>query len=266
MRKLEKMIGISVLLLLPIASFAQESLVTPMSLDFGQIPVGESATISVTITGIDQYTPLCVYNLYFVMSPDDPPWGDNVYNQCVLAANRLTQCSNPSAEVTITRSIPDPAPDDLWQFDQLVLEVTYTPAAVGPVPVSFFDIESNDHDQPYIFLPITGEGVEPIPDPETPAELVDDILALFDDAIEMGTIDGTGRCDRVRELRLKTMRLFLAAAERHIVDNRIRAACRALQWAKVGSDGIALDWIEGEDAATLNTLIVSLMETLECGG
>lgn len=265
---ISKIVALCLLVFLPLAARGQEIQITPMSLDFGRVPLGESATIPLTLVSMWPYTPLCFYGAYFQYSEilHNP-----IYNRCSIGGhpgypNGTLVCDNESAELTVSSTIPNPVPDDLWQYDQLVLEVTYTPTTLGPPPAAVLNIDSNDHRGGYNYLPITGEGVEPIPDPETPAELLDDIIALFDDAKEQGTVNGTGRCDRMREKRLKTMRLFLTAAERHLDDERIRAACRALQWANVGSDGIALDWIEGDDVSTLNTLIVSLMETLRCNG
>ena len=260
----------SLVLAAPISAHAQDSAVTPEALDFGQVEVGESVTVPVTIRSTDPYTPLTVYSFSFC-APSDPDcyhWTD--YNHCTperVADHPPREqffCSNDAAEVTITATTPADYSPDLFPGEEMIVDVTYTPTVVGPAPAVTFAIDMNDHDDPFVLLPIRAEAIEPLPEPPTPEESIAELIAFFDDAVAGGGIVGTGHCSHARAARARWLRNMLVAAQGGIEWDMTQAACYWLRRADSASDGTVPDLVSGDDAAELNASIVDLMPVLGC--
>ena len=230
----------------PTGARAEDLSVDPSSWDFGEVAVGKSVARSFTITSIGT-SDVSVYLL--LLTPDEiyspPTCGEDV--ECDFAIT-----SSPGLPVILP---PGTA---------TVVEVTFTPSAIGSAEV-FLYIRSNDTYPPpgvIAFLPLTGVGVEPSPDP---ADLMTDLLEFFGDAVDAGTVWGVGPGSSARH-RLDAFRHQLIEAASLIDHNAEWSACIALQAARAKADGESRppDFVAGPAVGELVTRIDEVRDALGC--
>lgn len=208
--------------------------VLPAEHDFGQITVGESSTVLVSIENI---------NGHFL----------NVLD--------VSLSVDSDTAFAITDSPGFPLVLDWNGNSTTEVEVTFSPTQPGYITGALV-ITSDDLVQPVIEVPLGGEGVEDAPDPVT----LEGILAFFDEGVEAGTIDGRGCWWRVQQARRRAFRALLVAAGTLFEEGYLGWGCFLLERAYVRSDGLPRprDLIVGEDVAELNQMILQLMADLGC--
>ena len=138
------------------------------------------------------------------------------------------------------------------------VDVTFTPAAAGPASGLLHAIGfEND-----VRVPLAGAGVAPEP---TPEELIAEILTAFDAAVADGSLAGAGPGASAAG-RLGALRNMLAAAQAFIDAGDVAAACTQLLDAYNRTDGLPIppDFVEGDAAAALASMIQDLRDLLEC--
>jgi len=208
--------------------------VLPAEHDFGQVTVGETGTLIVSIENINGH----ILNIWDVS---------------------LSADSDAAFAITVSPGFPL-ALD--WNGNSTTeVEVTFAPGQAGYVTGTLV-ITSDDLVQPVVEVPLGGEGVEDAPDPVT----LEGILAFFDAGVEAGTIDGRGCWWRVQKARRKAFRALLVAAGTLIEEGYLGWACFLLERAYVRSDGLPRppDLVVGEDVPELNGMILQLMADLGC--
>jgi hypothetical protein len=212
-----------------IAAALPEVDLSPLSIDFGQIGIGDSATTVVTVTNLGEGT-LNVYELGLVGAPE-----------FTLGA------------VTLPLAIPTNTTADLT--------VTFEPTLEGMF-YSELSLTTNDGDETFLAIPIAGEGVIiPVP----PAEQIAEILAFIDASVANGTLEGDGRGNSGNG-RLGALRNMIRAAGEDITLGDIQSACTQLDDAYDRTDGLSPppDFVSGPAADDLAEKIVLLQETLGC--
>ena len=129
---------------LPLAARAQDFTLDHSSLDFGPVTVGDSASLSLTLTSTMVET-LIVTNIYFKDSAADAGGAFSIVNHSF------------------------PVPWDSFPVvfdvgDSIVTQVSFIPPSVGSYS-GYFTIESNHHLYSEFDVPVSGEGVPLVPVP-----------------------------------------------------------------------------------------------------
>lgn len=207
--------------------------VSPTSHDFGEVGLGSSRTLAVTIsnTGCGQLTVT----------------GAGIDTDFAIV-------SLPPSSVVVP-------PNETCQ-----LQVTYTPTVLG-YNSAVLKINSNDADEPVVEVLLSATGVL-IPPP--PSEQIADILAFFDEAVEQGTIQDVSRgsCGRMlqNDFHLRIIRCMLNAVRLSIERQKYRQACNMLRQIYLSCDGNRMppDTIRGEAVPEFANMIQVLMQTLDC--
>jgi hypothetical protein len=97
-----------------------------------------------------------------------------------------------------------------------------------------------------------------------PEEQIDVIIEFFDDAVDAGTIYGTGRNIILQRVNLVFFNGYLRQVERAIERGRIISACLKLRSAYRRCDGDGYDWVIGEGVYELSQSIYDLAVSLDC--
>jgi len=203
--------------------------VSPLTVDFGQVDIGDSAPAVVTISNLGEGT---------------------------LTVHELTLSGD--AEIVLD---PISTPLDILVNETADLLLTFAPTAEAE---SFAELTllSNDGDETYLMLPIEGVGVvTSIP----PAEQIVAILAFFDKSAADGSLEGAGP-GRSAAGRLGALRNMIESAGEDIGLGDIAGACGTLEDALDRTDGLSPppDFATGLAATELALQITTLRESLAC--
>ncbi len=128
-------LAMAAILAVPLAADAQDAQIVPDSLDFGQVCVGDSVVLPFQVRSIDPEFSLTVDEIY------------------------ITEDPSGSFEITLTE--PAVLPADLDLGESMLVEVTYVPMTAG-THSGTVTVRSNDHDDPVIDVPLTGEGASAV--------------------------------------------------------------------------------------------------------
>ncbi len=207
--------------------------VSPTSHDFGEVELGSSRTLEVTIsnTGCGQLT--------------------------VTGAGIDT-------DFAIT-SIP-PVSMVIQPNEEQQIEISYIPTIVGQNSATL-KIYSNDADEPVVEVQLSATGVLI---PPSPSEQIAGILAFFNEAVEQETIEGTWRgCGRWlhhNDFQLKLMKCMIEMVDSCIEKEKYHKACNVLRQIYQGCDGKKNppDIVKGPAVPELAGMVEVLMQTLDC--
>jgi len=202
--------------------------VSPLSHDFGDVELGTSSTVVVTISNVGN--------------------GDLTVSDIALETD-FAITSVPPASVVVK---PDETVD---------VEITYTPTVLG-YNSAVLKIASDDPDEPVVEVALGAVGIEiPLP----PSEQIANILAFFDTSVEEGTLAGDGP-SKSAEKRLNALRNMLNAAGDLIEHELFQEACQQLLDAYKKTDGQLRppDFVKGEAAPELANMIQALRTSLGC--
>jgi len=202
--------------------------VSPLSHDFGDVELGTSSTLVVTISNVGN--------------------SDLTVSGIALETDfAITSAPAPAivVEPTETKDV----------------EITYTPSALG-YNSAVLKITSDDPDEPIVEVQLSAVGIEiPLP----PSEQIASILTFFDTSVDGGTLLGDGP-GNLAEKRLNALRNMLEAAGDLIEDDFFEEACRQLADAYRRMDGQPQppDFVKGEAVPELAGMLEELMTTLGC--
>jgi hypothetical protein len=219
---------IAALVAFPLAASAQQYIeVLPLDHDFGDVQVGTSSTVMITISNMNGHD-LEIYSVTL----------------------------SGSADFAITMA-PDPI---VGSGASTAVEVTFTPFATGYV-TAVLDIESNDMSAGMVSVSLAGMGVGL----EQPPVSVADILAFFDASVADGTLYGDGPGNSA-DGRRGALRNQIEAAGDLIDDGELASACQQLMDAYGRCDGLPRppEFVAGPAAATLAQMILDLMGEIGC--
>jgi ELWxxDGT repeat protein len=206
--------------------------VSPLAYSFGDVEVGSSSTLVITISNVGTVN---------------------------LTVNYFSPQSGWDYAFSIA-SAPE-VPFILAPLSTVDLAVTYTPSATGSIS-SVLEISSNDPDEPLVQVDLSGTGIEEeIP----PLEQISDILDFIDDSVASDTLAGDGPGNSA-EHRLNALINMIEAAGDLIQQGDIEAACQQLLDAYRKTDGQPRppDFVTGEAASELAEMIQELRISLGC--
>lgn len=208
-----------------------EIAVCPDTVDFGQVELGEAATVIVTVTNLGDGT-LVLHEvglsnaLAFSLEPLSLP---------------LQVATNATADLVLTFA---PTSEAMYMTELGIL--------------------SNDGAETFVSVAIQGEGVvTAIP----PAEQIADILAFIESSVAAGTLAGDGP-GKSAENRLGALKNMIEAAGEDIALGDIESACEQLSSAYRRTDGLSPppDFVIGPAANELAEQITELQASLNCSG
>ena len=115
---------------------------------------------------------------------------------------------------------------------------------------------------------VTGTGLAPPEEPEEPPPTMESLLQFFDASVAAKTIKGKGR-KNAADRRLKALRKMLEIADRRIQDEEVEKACRLLNAVYKKIDGkhrpkSASDFAKGEALPQLADMVAQVMADLAC--
>lgn len=207
--------------------------VSPLAYDFGDVEVGKSSTVFITISNVGIGN-LTVSDIAFVVGSS----GD------------FAITASPLLPATVT------GPDGFIE-----VEITYAPSAVG-ASAATLEIISDDEDEGVVEVALSGVGVsEELP----PDEQIAEILDFFDTSVADGNLAGQGPGNSA-ERRLNALRNMIEAAG-DLIDNELyEDACQQLADALKKTDGQVPppDFVAGEAREELENMLLELMESLGC--
>jgi beta propeller repeat protein len=206
--------------------------VAPANVNFGDVPVGQSATQIVTISNL---------------------------GAADLSIHSVSLASGSAAEFSV-QSVTPAAPVAIGPGDVVDVEVRFTPLAQGPF-AGTLHLTSSDIDEPIIGVPLAGAGTTG----QTLAQQIEDLLAFFDAAVTGETLVGDGQGSSAAK-RLSALRNMLVAAGGMIAEGKIADACAQLGDVRDRTDGEPQppDFAGGADAMTLHVRISALLVSLGC--
>jgi len=202
--------------------------VTPMYFDFGEVAIGDVAVTGLTISNTGGHD-LVVFNMGF-------------YNGGAAHYDIIGQ----SAPFAV-------APGASVDF-----EVAFRPDVLGELTARVV-INSNAGNAPRIEARFIGTGIGG-------SLTIDDILDFIDEAVDQGSLDGTGPCAAARRAKLRVFTRALARAGQLHDAGRDGLACWMLIWALLRSDGVGRprDFVAGEALQELNDMLVWLLADWGC--
>lgn len=208
--------------------------VSPAEYDFVEVELDTSSTVIVTISNVGT--------------------GDLTVDSIEFAAGSSGDFSITSALELPAVVAPGGSLGDV--------EITYTPSAAGLAEAGL-EIGSDDPDEPSVVVSLSGTGVEVEP---LPSEQIQVILDFFDASVGGGTLVGDGP-GQSAENRLNALRNMVETAGDLIEDGLLDEACEQLQAAymKTDSEPRPPDFVTGEAASELASLIQDLMTNIGCG-
>ena len=216
----------------PADFFIEPVVVSPTTINFGDIGTGNSANQVVTISNTA---------------------GDNYITNITLDGSTDYQIvSNPSLPFGMF------PPPDVPNTADVVIE--YSPSSIGVSSTKLvltvdIGIDGTSHT---FEVPINGNGILG----ETPpSEAIADILAFFDASVDDGTLEGVGPGNSAY-YRLMALRNMIKAAG----DLPIAEACQQLQDAYISCDGEAKprEFADGDSRDELAAMILDLMASMGC--
>jgi len=202
--------------------------VSPLSHDFGDIELGASSTVIVTISNEGS--------------------ADLTVSGIALETD-FAITSVPPASVVVGPS------------QTVDVEITYTPTVFG-YNSAVLKITSDDPDEPVVEVQLGAVGIE-IPPP--PSEQIANILTFFDTSVDEGTIVGDGPGNSAGK-RLNALRNMIKAAGDLIKNELFEEACQQLTDVCTRMDGQHRppDFVTGEALPQLAGMVQELMTTLGC--
>ena len=198
--------------------------------DFGDVEVGESATVLVQI-----------------------------YNYGTADLNVSSVILTGDADIAITSGPTAPlviAPSTSIGVD---FEVTFTPSAEG-ASVATIQILSDDEDEPEVYVDLSGVGIiTEVP----PTQQIQNILDYFDTSVADGTLIGYGPGNSASK-RLNALRNMIEAASDLINAGAYEQAIEQLESIAKKTDGVSKpqDFVVGDAVSDLNTMINDLIASL----
>lgn len=200
----------------------------PSSLDFGEVEVGDSSTLAVTVTSL--------VGTHQIVSASLAYGGPEFY---IVSVDTGTLLEGQSGDVVVGFS-----PSAVGEFSGvaavIVLNLGYKIFAV----------------------PLTGEGVLFEPDPE---EQIAEILDFIDMSVDAGDLEGTGNGNSPTN-RLNALMNMIEAAGDLIEAGDIDEACGQLMavYNKCDGEFPPPDFVEGDAREELAQMIIDLMASLGC--
>jgi hypothetical protein len=223
-----------VMLAAPQWAAAEGIQVNPTAWDYGDVEVGQSRSLIVTITSTEPI-PLRVESVEII---DDE---------------------------TGSFSIVSDAPPPTVSLDEgytLDVTVEFTPSGLGMHSATLYirsDAEDPDDD---FFVPLFGVGVEA--DGE-PGERMAETIGFFDDSVALGSLDGSGPGNAAQG-RLRAFGNMLDAADDLIEAGEFELACEQLWDAYDRADGFhpPPDFVVGDASEELAGMILDVIIALGC--
>ncbi len=203
--------------------------VTPVSHDFGNVALGSSETLNVSISNIG-CGPLTITGAAI----------DTDFAFVIL----------PTTSVVVQ-------PNETRQ-----MQVAFTTTAIGQNSATL-KINSDDADEPVVQVQLSATGVLVPPPPE---DQIADILDFFDEAVDDGTLQGNGS-GQSKNAHLKNFEKALNDVSKFIEAEKYQQACNKLRELILRCDGVNVppDTVTGPAADELEDMIETLMQTLACG-
>lgn len=203
--------------------------VRPSSHDFGSLYIGESATITVTISNVGN-KPIGIYGIAF----RDSSSSDYV-------------ASGYSVPVFFSAG---------GSYD---FEVTFT-ASAAKRSIATLQISSSDLDEPVVDVLLVGQGIEK---KITLENQIKAIIELSQISIEDGTLVGKGP-GKSAEHRLQAFKNMLRSAEDMILNGFVKTAYTQLESIYTHMDGEPKpdDFVEGKALIELRKMMMSLMKSM----
>ncbi len=198
--------------------------------DFGDVEVGESATVLVQI-----------------------------YNYGTADLNVSSVILTGDADIAITSGPTAPlviAPSTSIGVD---FEVTFAPTA-EVASAATIQILSNDEDEPEVYVDLSGVGIiTEVP----PTQQIQNILDYFDTSVADGTLIGYGPGNSASK-RLNALRNMIEAASDLINAGAYEQAIEQLESIAKKTDGVSKpqDFVVGDAVSDLNTMINDLIASL----
>ncbi len=203
--------------------------VSPLSHDFGDVELGTSRTVIVTISNVGL---------------------GNLTISGITLETDFAITSVPPASIIVG---PNETKD---------VEITYTPSALG-YNSAVLKITSDDPDEPVVEVTLGAVGIEiPLP----PSEQIANILAFFDESVAQGTLQGCGRWPCMANMRLKAFRHMIKAAGDLIDGEWYGLACLQLRRILLRCDEKPWppDFVKGEAIPQLTNMVEELRNSLGC--
>jgi hypothetical protein len=207
--------------------------ISPTSHDFGEVALGASKTLAVTISNTG-----C---------------GALTVNGVSIDTDFAITSFSPASII-----VP---PNEAKQ-----LKITYTPTILGHNS-AVLKVYSNDADEPVVEVQLSATGIL-IPPP--PSQQIADILAFFNEAVEEGTIQSTlpkfGKCMNHNDFNLQLMRYMINDVKSAIEREKCNHVCAKLNLLYLNCDGKKMppDLVTGTAVPELANMIQVLMQTLSC--
>jgi beta propeller repeat protein len=201
------------------------------SYDFGEVDIGTSVTVALTIS--------------------------NVQDGSLTVTDVALQAGGSSDFAVACAALPV-----VLQLGQsLDVTITFAPSSADTVNATL-EILSDDLDEDLIEVEFSGTGMEVASGPE---EQMKQILAFFDKAVEDGTLRGKGR-GWMAAIRLRMFRFMLLRADYLIGKEMYRASCWQLMYAYRRADGSRwpMDLVVGEATPELAGMLKELIADLDC--
>ena len=213
----------------PMALGAEDINVSPLVYDFGNVEVGSSATITITIANT----------------------GDSS-----IAVNDISFQAGSDSAFAIT-SAPY-LPVFFGSGGVKDVNVTFTPLEWKEYS-AVLEIRSSDPDEPMVEVILSGSGGFP-----SPAEQIQYILDFIDDSVNNGNLSGSGP-GKSAEGRFKAFVNMLESIDGFIEDENFFQAYQQLDGTYNRTDGQKSppDFVSGDAASELAELILTLMESID---
>ena len=215
----------------PVVNGCTSPLVAPSVLNFGDVTLGDSATLIITVTNVD------------------------VPNMSLEA---LTFFAGSSGDFQATASLPTTLANNATAD----ISISYTPTAEGSAEAELLVAWScGTHNGE---VPVTMSGVG-VPAEVPPAQQIMNILVFMDEAVDSGSLVGDGPGNSASG-RLGALRNMIEAAGDLIEAGETEEACVQLEAAYRKCDDFPKppDFVAGEAAPTLADMIEDLMDSLGC--
>lgn len=204
--------------------------VSSLSYDFGDVGLGSSSTMDLTVSNV---------------------------GSGFLVVNSIAFQEGGSSDFSADCEME--LPMVLQAGQSLDVTITFAPSNAEALS-AVLEIQSDDFDEELIAVELNGTGIE-----NSPAEQIKQILAFFDDAVEQGTLSGGSR-GRSGDMKLRVMRFLLGRADRFIQKDMFRASCQLLRIVYMRADGVPRpkDFVAGQAREELADLIKGLMVSMDC--
>jgi hypothetical protein len=216
---------------------AQGIQVLPGSLDFGELDVGSSADLVVTVANVGA-APVLVLGV--AITPDSS--GDFVIKQ------------GPSGPVLLPSMLDDPA------NGSFAVTVRFTPSAEGSAS-GVLRVQSSDFLNPAVDVALAGSGLSAVQPPDAQ---VQQILTFISSSVAAGTLEGAGPNARSAKNRLRALVSMIEEAGSLLAAGSTQEARDKLEaiYRKLDGNGRPGDFVAGPAVSELTKLIRNLISDL----